>query len=123
MKLVLVFLFTTLFPTQAEWSSFKMAMNPGRAETNSFEGVIKTIYVDEASDRLTVRVKASEDNKAPQEFFICDESEDVESEKVSLVRKAFSTGTPVRLGFGGAFDRCLSSIKYLKESAPQQVGI
>jgi hypothetical protein len=128
MKFALIFLFATLIPSRAEWSTFESVWQQSKEEAYSFEGTIKTIYVDEEHDRITLRMKPLKGDST-EEFNVCEDNVEsarnqrVESDKMNLIRQAFASGSPVRVGFGGSFERCLSTVRYLKNIASDQVEI
>lgn len=101
-------------PALAEWTS---VWDSAKLKTNSVEGQIKSIMVNEEDQEILVRIKEVRSD-GMQTLKVCsgDQGGDLRSwqtsEKMALLRQAFSRGDLVRLSFRGTFDRCLSSIEY-----------
>lgn len=123
MKLLMTFLFATLIPAQAEWTTIAAAISSDEEKTTeSIVGVIKVIYMDEENNRVRVRVKAQGEDIASEEFVLCNPNES--NEELNLIRQAFAEGAPVRVALSGSFNKCLSKLQYVDSQGDlKQVGI
>lgn len=107
------------FADSSIWSSIGQnasVWNQQRDNSNSLEGRIKAIVVDEDQDRILVRVETG--SLETETVTICDEKVDStirtlrEVEKMNLMRQAFENGRRVRISYRSPFDRCVSKVVY-----------
>jgi hypothetical protein len=100
---------------QADFASFSV-WQTAKQKTNSIEGKIKAIVVDEQERRIVLKVET--DQAQVQTVKVCALDADngfqtfEQSEKMALMRAAFAQGQRVHVSFNGPFDRCLSAIQY-----------
>ena len=101
----------------ADWSG-PTIWEANKAKANQIEGRIKAIMVNEDQNQILVSLEPADGPQHVQTIKVCNQDfgSDVrnfqQSEKMALLRQAFSRGDKVRVSYGSAFDRCLSSISY-----------
>ena len=121
--LIAVALSATAFADWKSWTVWQKAHN----QQHSIEGKVKTIAVDESTDRLIVKVEKA--NGSIEVVHICHEgvqsarhqNQVFGSPKQSLLKSAMSRGQKVQLSYGSNFDRCIESVSILSKDNPSGI--
>lgn len=87
-----------------------------KQKSNSMEGIIKAIVVDEDQKQILLKVETDQSELKTVQVCAQDLGNDFrnfeQSEKMAFMRQAFARGDRVQVSFNGPFDRCLSQINY-----------
>lgn len=108
----------------ASWQDWSV-WQKSQARQHTLTGQIKTIALDESSDRLIVKIKKNNGKIAV--VHICHEGvqsakhQMFGSPKLSLLKSAMSRGQLVQLNYGSNFDRCIQSVSILSPKNPSGI--
>ena len=113
--LKILFVLTVLMmPFKFTWAEASI-WESAKRQTNSIEGRIKAIVLDENERQVVLKVETSASHM--QMIKVCEDDIGYDfrtfeqSEKMHRMRKAFRGGSRVKISYNGPFDRCLSTIE------------
>ena len=110
-----------VFASWEDWTVWQK----NKSRHHSIEGKVKTIALDEVSDRLIVKIKKT--NGSIEVVHICHEGiqsarqQAFGDPKLSLLKTAMAHGQNVQLNYESNFDRCIQSLSILSEKNPSGI--
>lgn len=119
--LKMLFVLTSfVVPFELTWAELSV-WDSAKRQTNSIEGRIKAIVLDENQRQVHLKVETSDSQI--QTVKVC--NDDIgydfrtfeQSEKMHRMREAFRGGSKVKISYDGPFNRCLSSIDFVTPTA------
>lgn len=129
MKFAITTILVFLGSSSLVWASWQdwSVWQKNQAVENIVVGKVKTIAMDDSTDRLMIKIKKQ--NGSVEVVHVCHEGVQSArnqihgSPKLDLLKSAMARGQVVQLSYASAYDRCIRSVSIPSENIPSGSGI